>query len=129
MTAQTTADAILTALNTALSPRKAFDLDKVPSPRPPQYVEITLARRFGGQQRVSAGIALTGYRLTIAAVSQSTVSAARADLEKCRVALEFKRLTVGGEKTTPIQFETNDDADYGAGWFAEYMAFTFSIRA
>ncbi|RNL63647.1 hypothetical protein EFK50_07850 [Nocardioides marmoriginsengisoli] len=129
MTAQANVDAILTVLNAALSPRKAYDLDKVPSTRPPQYVEITLARRFGANLKRSASTGIVGYRLTVAAVSQTTVSSVRTDLEECRAALEFNRLSVGPAKTTPIQFETNDDADYGSGWFAEYMTFTFAIGA
>lgn len=129
MTAQANMTAILTALNAALSPRKAYELDQVSTTRPAQYVEVTLARRFGGERRASAGLGLTSYRITVAAVSQTTVSSVRSDLEKCRAALEFARLSVGGEVSTPIQFETNDDADYGAGWFAEYMAFTYVIRS
>ena len=127
MTAQANADAILAALNTALSPRKAYDLDKVPPTRPPQYVEVTLSRRFGGTQRLSSQIATGGYRLTVRAVSQTTISSVRGDLEKCRAALEFKRLDVGGFTTTPIQFETEDPAASDEGWFSGLLVFTFAI--
>lgn len=127
MTAQANVDAILTVLNAALSPRKAYDLDKVPSPRPAQCVEITLARRFGDLLSLGGRVGPTGYRITIAAVSQTTVSSVRSDLEKCRAALEDRLLVIGGVESTPIEFETNDDADYGSGWFAEYMAFTYTI--
>ncbi len=127
MTAQANVDAIMTILNAALSPRKAYDLDKVPSPRPAQYVEITLARRFGDLQTLGGRVGPTGYRITVAAVSQGNLVAARSDLEKCRAALEDRLLIVGDDESTPIEFETNDDADYGSGWFAEYMAFTYTI--
>lgn len=127
MTAQDVATASLAALDAALAPRKAYDLDKVPSPRPPQYVEITLSRMFGGEQRACGGIATVGYRLTVRAVSQSTVSSVRTDLEKCRAALEFNRLTVGGKTSTPIQFETEDPAGYDDGWFSGLLTFTFVL--
>lgn len=127
MTAQENADAILAALNTALAPRVAYELDKVPATRPAQYVEVTLARRFGGESRQDGFIGTTGYRVIVTAISSATVSSIRSDLEKCRAALEFQSLTVGALSTTPIQFETEDEADYGNGWFAQYATYTYAI--
>lgn len=129
MTADATMTAVLAVLNAALSPRKAYDLDKVPQTRPPQSVEVTLTRIYGGSRRTSSGIATTGYRLRVIAVSNTTVSSIRGDLEKCRAVLERKRVTVGSGKTTPFLFETEDDADYGTGWFAQYAAYTFAVKS
>lgn len=127
MTAQANVTAILATLTTALAPRKVYDLGTVPSTRPPQFVEITLTRRFGGVMTLGGHIGTTGYRLTVAAVSSSTVASIRSDLEKVRAALEFQRLTVGGKQTTPIQFETEDEADYGSGWLSQYAAYTYVL--
>jgi len=128
VTAEDNAAAVLTLLNTALAPRDAYELDKVPSPRPPQYVEITLSRMFGGERRQCGSIGATGYRVTVRAVSQSTVSSVRRDLEKCRAALEFNRLSVGAHLSTPIQFETEDPAAYDSGWFSGLQSFTYVIQ-
>lgn len=128
MTAQASVTEILARLNNVLTPT-AYDLGRVPSPRPPEFAELTLSRRFGGSQRVCGGIATTGYRFTVAGVSQASVANVRNTLERVRAEFEFSRLVVGGVRSTPIQFETDDEADYGAGWFSEYMAFTYAIRA
>lgn len=128
MPAPENAAALLARLDIALSV-PAYDLGKVPATRPREFAEMTLVRRYGGVQKVSARISTTGYRFTIAAVSQVSVDNVRNSLEKCRAELEFSRLVVAGERSTPIQFETQDDADYGSGWFSQYMAMTYAIRA
>lgn len=127
MTAQANATAILALLNTALSPKVAYDLDDIPSPRPAEYVEIGLSRRFGALARSSGGKGRTGYRVTIRAVSQASVVNARNSLEKSRAALEFARLSVGGETSTPVEFETEDPAQYDEGWFSGLLVFTYVI--
>jgi hypothetical protein len=127
MTAQANVDAILAILNAALPVSTAYDLGVVGVKRPPQYVEVTLTRRFGGVPTLDGGLTDTGYRLRVAAISQTSLTSIRSDLETCRTALEFNHLTVGDAQSDQITFETNDDADYGSGWFAEYMAFTYTI--
>lgn len=125
-TAQACVTEILARLNAALTPT-AYDLGKVPTSRPAEFVEIALSRRVGGEPRACSFIGTTSYRLTVAAVSQVTVANVRNSLERVRADLEFSALVVGSESSTPIQFETDDEADYGAGWFSEYMAFTFTL--
>lgn len=127
MTAQQQATAVLAALNAALTPKVAYDLDKVPATRPAEYVEVTVSRRHGGEFRQCGDIGTVGYRVTVRAISRVSVSNVRASLEKCRSALEFASLTVGDESTTPIQFETEDPAGYDDGWFSGLVTFTYVI--
>lgn len=127
MTTEANATAVLAAINAQFSSTHAYDLDKVPSPRPAEYVEVAISRRFGGNLKQGGSMNVVGYRVTCRAVSQVSVTNARNSLEKCRIALEFKRLTVGDEQTTPIQFETEDPADGDDGWFSGLLAFTYCI--
>lgn len=127
MTAQANATALLATLTTALAPQKVYELHQVPTTRPPNYVEFALSRRFGGEFKQSGDVGTTGYRITLRAVAQSSVTAAREDLEKCRAALENTSLTVGADATTPIQFETEDPVAADNGWFSGLMSFTYVI--
>lgn len=127
MTSQANATAILAAINAQFTSTHAYELDKIPSPRPAEYVEVTLSRRFGGTLRLGGSMNVVGYRITVRAVSQATVANVRNSLEKCRSALEFKCLTVGGEKTTSIQFETEDPVAYDDGHFSGLLTFTYAL--
>lgn len=129
MTAQAQATAVLAALNAALPASvRAYDLDDVPSPRPANYVEVTISRRFGGERRLTQQTGVIGWRIAMRAVSQTSVGNARVALERCRKALEFKPLTVAGETSTGVQFETEDPADYDDGWFSGLYAMTYTIK-
>lgn len=128
MTAQANVTAILARLDAALPEScEPYDLGKVPPKRPSEFVELTLTRRFGGNLKQGAAMGVVGYRFTIAAVSQTSTTNARNSLEKCRAELEFSRLVVDGKRSTPIQFETEDEADYGSGWFSIYTAYTYVL--
>lgn len=127
MTAQDTMTAALAAINAQFSTERAYDLEDVPNKRPDDYLEVSLSRRFGGNLKQGGSMDVVGYRLTVRAVSQSSVTNVRNSLEKAREALEFVRLTVGSSTTTPIQFETEDPADYDKGWFSGLLAFTFAL--
>lgn len=128
MTAQQTMTAALAALNAGLPATvRAYDLDKVPTTRPPEYVTALLMRRSGARLNVGGTTGIVGYRLRVRAVSQTGTSNVRNSLEKCRAALEFKRLTVGSQRSTPIQFETEDDMTPDDGWFATYTDYTFTL--
>lgn len=127
MTAAENAAALLAVLNAAVSPRKVYELHQVPTTRPPNYVEMTLSRRFGGEFKQCGDVGTTSYRVTLRAVAQMSVTAARDDLEKCRAALENVALVVGSDATTPIQFETEDPVATDNGWFSGLMAFTYVV--
>lgn len=125
-TPQQVVDAALAALNGALTPT-AYDADQVPSPRPAEYVGVTLIRRFGGVQRGCGTKATVGYRLMVAAVSQVEVSNVRTSLEDSRGALEYVRLTAGTSTSTPIQFETETAAATKDGWSEGRQFYTFVV--
>lgn len=127
MTAELNATAVLAAINAQFTSARAYELDDVPAGRPADYIEVTISRRFGGALKMGGSMDITGYRVTVRAVSQTAVSNVRNSLEKSRAALEFKRLTVGDQTTTPIQFETEDPAAYDDGWFSGLLAFTYAL--
>lgn len=126
-TEQQNADAILAALNAALAPKMAYEVDDVPSPRPAEYVEVQLVRRFGGTARGCGWKGTVGYRLTVFGISQTSASNARMLLEKCRAALEFQHLVVDGQQTTPIQFETANEVAPDDGWLSGFHDYTYAL--
>lgn len=129
MTEQTNAAALLAVMNAALPTKvRAFDLDKVPPTRPDWYVEMSLSRMFGGNPRVSGRYYTTGYRVSIGAISKFSIEDVRASLATCTSVLEGNRLTVGEQKSTPIQFETEDAPEPDNGAFSGYRVFTYVIR-
>lgn len=128
MTANANIAAILTLLNAALTDVTAYEADEVPKTRPSEYVDVAIGRRFGGERRSSSQAGLTGYRLTVRATSETAPMNVRDTLETCRSTLEYARLSVGGETSTPIQFETEDPAGEDAGWFSGVQGFTYTIR-
>lgn len=127
MTAQEQATAVLAAINAQFTTTRAYDLADVPSPRPAEYIEVTVSRRFGGALKQGGSMDVVGYRVTVRAVSQTSITNVRNSLEKCRAALEFKRLSIGGGQTTPIQFETEDPAAPDEGWFSGLEVYTYAI--
>lgn len=132
MTAQEQVTEVLAVVGAPLgalaTPRTAYDMGREPSPRPKEYVDVNVSRIFGGTPRVSSQKYLTGYRVTVRSVSQVSAANARVALETCRAALEYARLVVNGQTSTPVQFETEDPAEPDDGWFTGLMAFTFTIR-
>jgi hypothetical protein len=100
------------------------DLAKV-SPKPTNYTEVTVTRRFGGEQRASGERDGRLYRATARQVSQ-TVSNAR-NLRAKSAGLEGLMLTVAGSMTTPIEFETADVIAPDDGWFSGLETWTFAL--
>lgn len=128
VTAQETMTAALAALNAALPAQvRAYDLHKVPSPRPDEYVTVLLMRRPGAPLSIAGTAGVVGYRIRVRAASHTSVTNVRNLLERCRGALEFARIQVGATRTTPIQFETEDDVTGDDGWFAAYDDYTFAL--
>lgn len=116
----------LTVLNAVLTPT-VYDQDKVPSPLPGEYAAVMLARVFGGQRKSDGRIAKAGYRLIFDAASNTSVANVRKSLDDAKTSLEFKRLTVSGVTSTPIQFDTENVATTKDGWARGRQIFTFVI--
>lgn len=120
--------AVIALLNAALPAQvRAYDVDEVPATRPANYLEVTVSRRFGGEQRSVGSSTHGGWRALVRSVSQVSVSNARKNAEAGRVALESKRVTVSSKKSTPIQFETADPIAADDGWWSGVTAFTYAL--
>lgn len=124
---QAVATAVLAVLNEALDPKAAYEVDAIPEPRPSEYVEVQVTRRFGGVMRSCGTKATTGWRVSVFGISQMYVGNARDLLQKCNTALEFARLDVDGEQSTPVQFETADAVKPDDGWFSGWRDYTLTI--
>ncbi|MCW2785245.1 MAG: hypothetical protein JWP74_1762 [Marmoricola sp.] len=126
-TPQEHAVAVGVLLNTLLSPKFAYDFDKVPSPRPTEYVDYAVTRRFGGEVREDGFTGTTGWRVTVRYVAK-TIPNARLLQNKVTAGLEYASLSIAGDSTTPVLFETSEpigtDED---GYFTGLDAFTYTI--
>ncbi|WP_418063158.1 hypothetical protein [Pimelobacter simplex] len=128
MSTATNLDAVVEALNAALPPKcRAYPLGQVPADRPAEYVEVIVTRRFGGNPKASSVSDVAGYRTMLRAVSQASVDNVHKTLDTCRTALEFQCLSVAGQVTTPIQFETARPAGPDNGWFSGAEQYTHAL--
>lgn len=127
MSEQAHVDAVLALLNEALAPKRAYEVDSVPSPRPAEYVEVQIARVLGGSRRINARKMTDGYRITVYGISQTHAANARLMLDKARAAVEYARIQIGGAKTTPVQFEVADPVRPDDGWLSGWADYTYTI--
>lgn len=118
------AAAVIAALMTANA--APYDLDDVKelATLPPQYTEVTVSRRYGGDERNTASTGRVGWRITTRAVAQ-TVSNAREMRNRAVAALLYKRLTVADDQTTPIQFESEEPIGVDDGWYSGLCTWTY----
>lgn len=122
-TEEQNAAAIIAALNTAQA--NAFDYDDIDRDNPPeQYTEVTVSRRYGGTERNDSTTGRVGWRITTRAVA-TTVSNAREMRNRAVTALLYRRLTVDGVQTTPIQFESEDPIASDDGMFSGLCTWTY----
>ena len=119
-----------TAIKAALTAQLAapYDLDdlKALTTPPAQYTEVTVSRRFGGENRATGSTGRVGWRITTRAVAK-TVSNAREMRKRTDAALLYVRLTVDGDKTTPIQFEGAEPIGDDDGWWSGLTTWTYAI--
>lgn len=126
-TEERVAAAVLTALNAALTPKQAYDIDDVPETRPNEYVEVMVSRKFGGAARVCGSMGTVSWRIATRVVSQASVSNARLMASFVDAALEGVSLSVGGDATTPISFEGAEDIGPDDGWFSGLSTWTCAV--
>lgn len=119
--------AVLAAVNAALpAGKKAVEPSKVPSPRPAEYVSVSIAERPGGQAR--AGRRVTrGWQVYVFAASSTYEDNARNSLEKAHGALVNRVLVVGSERSTPIQLGPARPVGDDDNWFSGSKSYTFTI--
>lgn len=120
--------AFLAAVNASLPASvRAYSPDAVPEPLPQDYVEVTVSRRAGVANRANGRTLLGGWRATTRAVSSVGVYNAQRSEEKVRLGVEFKRLSVGGKTSTPVQFETSDAVGPDDGAWSGLSAWTYAL--
>lgn len=102
---------------------RAYELDaaKALTAPPASYCEVTVERRFGGEQRACGGYALTGYRINVRAVGSLVANVRNA---RARGDIEGVSLMVGAEHSTPVQFETQDSIGQDNDWWSGMTTFT-----
>lgn len=120
--AQATAlkDAITTALR---STWQARDFDEKTDDA--IHVYVAVARRFGGDPRLSGTVAGTGWRFVARCVGVD-VGAARAAMEDV-AALEGTRIVVDGATSQPIRFESAQAPEPDDGWFSGQSTWTYAF--
>lgn len=111
-------EALATAVKAAIDAQlgtaaASYDIDDVPGLNgntgtlPFRYVEIGVSRRYTEPDRGDAMPSFIGYRITTRAVAKN-ITDARNLRRLTGLALENKALTVSGQTSTPVAFETED---------------------
>lgn len=120
------AAAVKAVLTTATA--APYDLDdiKATATPPASYTEVTVSRRFGGDDRNAGPKSRTGWRITTRQVA-ITVSNAREMRKRTHTALEDVRLTVGGKSTSPVEFEGGEPIGEDDGKWSGLETWTYSI--
>lgn len=130
------AEAIKAAIRAKLSPSNpstahVYDYDDVPSTYgnagtlPNIFVVLSVERRFGGTGR-NARAGEIGWRVALRGVGR-TVDESRFALLRAAEALHQARLTIGGDKTTPIQFESDRAPEYDDGRWSGSSNWTYVL--
>lgn len=131
------AAAVKAALNVALTgTAAAYDYDEIPGaptnpseterkkPLPNIYVALSIERRGGAPTRASATTGRTGWRVAARCVGRTVDECAWA-LLKVATALNEKCLTVSGEITTPIHFESDQAPEWADGRYTARALYTY----
>lgn len=103
----------------------AFDPDDLPSPRPENYTEVHLARRYGGVMRGDAIPDGQLYRLLVRQVGRTVTNARQ--LRANIASIEGSVLTVNGRSTTPVTFESADVIAPDDGWYSGSQTWTYAL--
>lgn len=118
------ATAVKAAVNAAIAPVVCYDVDEIPSPRPDNYVEVTLSRRYGAERVMTGHRSTTGWRVTTRYVTRTVTNARDLRATIC-AALDEQRLTVDGALTSPIELETSTPIGSDDSWFTGLDVFTY----
>lgn len=109
---------VLAAVNSALPPTvRAYEPSKVPATRPAEFVQVTIARKFGGS-RAGGMYDSSGWSVYVMAASRTSESNARNSLRLANDALENANLVIDSEESTPIDFRAARPVAPDDGWFS-----------
>lgn len=125
-TEEPNAVAVLAALNAGSALAYESDDLKAMTDLPPNYNEVTVERRYGGQSRATGTTTRRGWRITARAVG-ITISNAREMRKRAATQLEGARVTVDGKTSTPIQFESADPIGEDDGRWSGLTTYTYAI--
>lgn len=120
-----------TAVKAALTTAQAapYDLDdlKTLETLPAYYTEVTVSRRFVGDGlRASREPGIRAVRLGTRFVAKN-ITTAREMQKRTTDALEGVSLTVSGETTTPIEFESADVIAEDDGYWSGLTTWTYVV--
>ena len=115
--------ALLSALGGAEA--KNYEIGKVPATKPAWYNEVVVIRRYGGTYRGDADPNAKLYRAFIRSVGQAVANAT--EMRRRALLLENTSLIVGDEKTTPLQFETEEPIGLDDGWYSGSLQLIFAL--
>jgi hypothetical protein len=119
------AAAVIAALEAA-NPYEVDDLKELKR-LPDFYTEVTLSPRFGGgPRRQTAQEGTQSYRIITRYVA-TRVASARELRRRTKAALQDVCLTIDGERTTPIQFETGDVISADEGYYSGADFWTYTL--
>ncbi|GHJ59134.1 hypothetical protein NOK12_16520 [Nocardioides sp. OK12] len=124
--------AIKAALEVALGADRVYDYGKVPGADnnpgtlPHIYVLPAVERRTGALRRAGAYAKSSGWRVSVRAVGR-TPDECRWALSRISLALDEARLTIGGDLTTPIQYESGQAPEPDDGKFSALEIYTYVV--
>lgn len=91
---------------------------------PTNFVLVSVERRLTDVQILSGDGALGGWRITTRAVSKILANAQK-DADRIHAALDGNRLTVSGEHSNPVQFESDTAPRWDDGYFVADAIYTY----
>lgn len=130
MTEKEQAEAILAALNDAITPAVAYEYDKVPGAygnagtRPAKYAVVDIARKYEEKRRASGEVSTNGYRVGVRYVAKA-LNDARNMRTLVTTVLEDQILTADAEEIGPFVFETSEAILPDDGYQSGSDVFTF----
>lgn len=131
MNAQDHFDAVVAAVAANAAPGDEFDvleINEVPQDVPDLWATAHVSRRYTGEStRIGSGVGVQGWRLDLKVTGRSP-GACRWGLWQATKALEERSLTVAGQHTTPLEFETgNSPREDDDGRYSADVAWTYSL--
>lgn len=126
MSEESHAAAVIAALTTATA--NPFDLDDAKRATDADlgaaYTEVLVTRRYGGAERQDGSTTRSGWRISTRAIGR-TVTNARTMRDRAQEALKYVRLSIDGDLTSPIAFESEDPIGEDDGWYSGLTTWTY----